>query len=478
MTTLDMGNGMTLSEERQRDGDASSRTVRVAIAGGGIGGMALALSLHDAGFGEVDVYESASSVKELGVGINVLPHATRELTELGLLGELSAVAIPTAELVYYSRHGQRIWSEPRGIAAGYRWPQFSIHRGTLLGVLHRAVIERLGPERVHSGHHLSRFDQDGDHVWADFVDRASGEPRSRVEADVLVGGDGIHSVIRQAFFPNQGPPKWNGITMWRAVTEGSPFLSGRTMVMVGPAGPQMVVYPISRRHEAEGKALINWVAAIRNAPDQPMPTQDWEYTARLENVLEPFQSFVFDFLNVPALIRGAKTIYQYPMVDRDPLPTWNFGRVTLLGDAAHPMYPKGSNGASQAIIDARVLARELALRPSIEEAIAAYDAQRRPQTAGVVLANRRGGPERCIGIVEERAPDGFVNLSDVISHEELEEIAGSYKRTAGFDPEFLNNRPSLGFRQHSPPSGHASRSDAPDRPLPTLVSWASERTPS
>jgi 2-polyprenyl-6-methoxyphenol hydroxylase-like FAD-dependent oxidoreductase len=405
--------------------------------------MALALALHDAGFDDVDVYESAGSVKELGVGINVVPHATRELTELGLLPELYTVGIPTAELIYYSRHGQRIWSEPRGIGAGYRWPQFSIHRGALLGVLHRAVLERLGPERVHPGHHLLRFGQHADGVWADFVDRTSGEPRSRVDADLLVGCDGIHSVIRHVLFPDQGPPRWNGITMWRAVTEAAPLLSGRKMIMIGASGHQVIVYPISHRHEAEGKALINWVAAFKNASDQPMPMQDWQHTARLEEVLEPFTSFVFDFVDVPALIRGATTIHQYPIADRDPLPTWNFGRVTLLGDAAHPMYPVGSNGASQAIIDARVLARELALRPSIEEALSAYDAQRRPSTAGVVLANRRGGPERCIDVVEERAPDGFVDLDAVISYGELEDIARSYKRTAGFDPEILNTRPSL-----------------------------------
>jgi 2-polyprenyl-6-methoxyphenol hydroxylase-like FAD-dependent oxidoreductase len=457
---------MTPSEKRFPEGSGYPHPMRVAIAGGGIGGMALALSLHDAGFRDVDVYESASSVKELGVGINVLPHATRELTELGLLDALDAVGIPTAELAYYSTHGQRIWSEPRGLAAGYRWPQFSIHRGTLLGVLHRAVIERLGPARVHPGHHLTRFGQDADRVWAEFVDRASGAPRAHVEADVLVGCDGIHSVLRQAYFPHEGPPKWNGITMWRAVTEGAPFLSGRTMIMAGPSARQMIVYPISRRHEAAGKALINWVAAFKNAPDQPMPTQDWEHTARLEDVLEPFTSFVFDFLDVPALIRGAATIYQYPMVDRDPLPTWNFGRVTLLGDAAHPMYPVGSNGASQAIVDARVLARELALQPSIEEAIAAYDAQRRLQTAGVVRANRQGGPERCIGIVEQRAPDGFVNLDAVISRAELEEIARSYKRTAGFDPEVLNNRPSLGVGQHSAHGRQPRGSPRPPRQQP------------
>jgi 5-methylphenazine-1-carboxylate 1-monooxygenase len=413
--------------------------------------MALALSLHDTGFCDVDVYESASHVKELGVGINVFPHATRELTELGLFDALDTVGIPTAELAYYSTHGQRIWSEPRDIAAGYRWPQFSIHRCQLLGVLRRAVLARLGSERVHPSHHLSRFGQDADRVWAEFVDRASGTPRAHVEADMLIGCDGIHSVIRQALFPNEGLPKWNGMTMWRAVTEGAPFLSGRTMIMAGHFGRRMIVYPISRQHKTADKALINGAAEFKNAPEQPMPTQDWEHMARLEDVLEPFTSFVLDFLDVPALIRGAASIYQYPMVDRDPLPTWNFGRVTLLGDAAHPMYPVGSNGASQAIIDARVLARELALQPSIEAAIAAYDAQRRPQTASVVLANRQGGPERCLEIVEQRAPEEFVDLDTVISRAELEEIAHSYKRTAAFDPEVLNSRPSLRVGQ---PSAH------------------------
>jgi 2-polyprenyl-6-methoxyphenol hydroxylase-like FAD-dependent oxidoreductase len=439
---------MTPSEQRYPAGSGSPHPVRVAIAGGGSGGMALALSLHDAGFRDVDVYESASSVKELGVGINVLPHATRELTELGLLDALDAVGVPTAELAFYSTHGQRIWREPRGLAAGYRWPQYSIHRGQLLGLLHRAVRARLGPERVHPGHHLSRFGQDAGRVWAEFVDRASGAPRSHVEADVLVGCDGIHSVLRQALFPHEGPPPWTGITMWRAVTEGAPFLSGRTMVMAGHLSRQLVVSPISRRHAAAGTALINWVAAVKTAPEQPMPTQDWEHTARREAGLEPFTSCVFDGLDVPALIRGAATMYQYPMVDREPLPTWHFGRVTLLGDAAHPMYPVGSNGASQAIIDARVLARELALQPSIAAAIAAYDAQRRPPTAGVVLANRQGGPERCLEIVEQRAPDGFVDLDAVLSRAELEEISRRYKRTAGFDPAVLNNRPSLGVGRH------------------------------
>jgi len=414
--------------------------MRCVIVGGGIGGMALALSLHDAGLGEIEIHESAPALRELGVGINVLPHAVRELTELGLLDDLYGTGIPTGELAYYSRRGQRIWAEARGLAAGYRWPQFSIHRGELLGILHRAVAERIGAAHVHTGHHLVRFGQEKDHVWAEFGDQ------SRDEGDVLVGCDGIHSAVRRAFHPDEGPPKWNGITMWRGVTPGKPFLTGRTMIMAGHFGRRMVVYPISKRHEEGRRALINWVAELKNASDQPMPLQDWEHTARADQVIEPFASFVFEFLDVPAMIRRAQAIYQYPMVDRDPLPTWSFGRVTLLGDAAHPMFPVGSNGASQAIIDARVLARELALQASVEAAVVSYDAVRRPATAAIVQANRQVGPERCMDVVEERAPDGFGSLDAVISQAELLEISRSYKRTAGFDPDVLNRRPSLSVR--------------------------------
>jgi 2-polyprenyl-6-methoxyphenol hydroxylase-like FAD-dependent oxidoreductase len=417
--------------------------MRVAIIGGGIGGMALALSLHAAGIADVDVYESAPAIRELGVGINLLPHAVREMAELGLLDALLAIGIPTAEFYYFTRQGQQIWHEPLGVAAGYRWPQISIHRGELLGVLLRAVVERLGPARVYPGHHLVRFGQEKDHAWAEFVDRATETPVGRAEADLLVGCDGIHSVVRRVFYPDEGPPKWNGVTMWRGVTQGAPFLSGRAMINAGSSKQRVVIYPISRPAEERERALINWVATMRTADGGPIPPQDWTSTADRDQVLRAFAHFVFDFLDVPALIQGAETIYQYPMVDRDPLQTWNFGRVTLLGDAAHPMHPVGGNGASQAILDARVLARELAIQPTIEAAIAAYDGDRRAATAAVVQLNRRAGPHRCQDLVEDRAPNGFTDLHDVVSEGELAAIADEYKRTAGFEIERLNERASL-----------------------------------
>ncbi len=421
--------------------------MRVTIAGGGIGGMVLALSLEAAGITDVDVYESASAIRQLGVGINILPHSVRELTELGLLDDLLATGIPTSEFVYYSKHGQLIWSEPLGLANGYRWPQISIHRGALLSILHQAVRERLGPERIHTGHHLVDFGQD-EHgrAWATFVDRSNDKTVARVESNVLVACDGIHSAVRRILFPHEGPPKWNGVTMWRGVTVGQPFLSGHTMINAGSSQQRVVVYPISKSHEYQGQALINWVANLRTAGSGPMPTQDWTYAANRAEVLDAFASFDFEFLSISELIRGAEAIYQYPMVDRDPLQTWDFDRVTLLGDAAHPMHPVGGNGASQAIIDARVLARELALQPSVADAIGAYERERRPATAAVVQSNRRAGPHRCQDLVEERAPDGFNNLHDVVSQQELTAIADEYKQIAGFDVDRLNNQPSRSVR--------------------------------
>ncbi len=415
--------------------------MQVMIVGGGIGGCALALSLHAAGIVDVDVFESATEVRELGVGINVLPHAVRELTELGLLEALDARASRTTELAYYNRHGQRIYAEPRGIAAGYLWPQLSIHRGALLAVLHEAVLERLGAAHFHAGHHLAAFDADASGVAAVFDHPRSGDRRAEARADLLVGCDGVHSVVRAQLHPDEGPPLWNGVTMWRGTAVHSPFLTGRTMAMAGHIRRRVVIYPIQDLDD--GLQLVNWVAEVKVADDQPMPRQDWEHQADLGDVLAHFSSFTFDWLDVPQLMAAAGPILQYPMVDRDPLATWDHDRVTLLGDAAHPMYPVGSNGASQAILDARVLARSLALEPTVGAAVAAYDAERRPATSAVVLANRAVGPERCMEIVEKRAPDGFEDIHDILGDEELAELSNAYRRMAGFDPATLNERPSL-----------------------------------
>jgi 2-polyprenyl-6-methoxyphenol hydroxylase-like FAD-dependent oxidoreductase len=250
--------------------------------------------------------------------------------------------------------------------------------------------------------------------------------------------------VRHALYPDEGPPKWSGTVMWRAVTPGAPFLSGRTHIAAGYPGRSLVVYPIAER--GGGRVLLNWVTNCRLGDGGTMPPEDWDHTADADEVLELYAGFRLGFLELPALFRGAAEVYKYPMLDRDPVPSWDFGRVTMLGDAAHPMHPTGANGASQAILDARVLARELALQTSVEAAVAAYDAQRRPATAAVVEANRRGGPMRPLGIVHERAPDGFERVEDVVSFQELADIAAAYKRTGGFEVDALNGRPSLSVR--------------------------------
>ncbi len=439
--------------------------MKVAVIGGGIGGMTLALSLHAAGFDEVDVYESAPEIRELGVGINVMPHAVRELEEIDLVDELCNVGVATADFTYFTRLGQPIWEEPLGVAAGYRWPQLSIHRGELLGALRRAVIARLGSDRIHTGHHLARFDRRSEGgVCAEFLEQDTHRVIARACADLLVGCDGIHSMVRRALYPAEGPLRWNGVTMWRGISIGPAFLSGRSMVNVGSSRQRAVIYPISRSTSRPGSAVINWVAT-RKVSTAEMPPQDWTYLADRDEVLGAFGEFRFEFLDVTQLIRDAEVVYQYPMVDRDPLPSWNFGRVTLLGDAAHPMHPIGGNGASQAILDARVLARELAQKPSIEAAVEAYDEERRPATAAVVTSNRRAGPHRCQDLVEERAPDGFNRLEDVITRQELEDIAAEYKRIGGFDIERLNNRASLSVHAGHP-GQRAQTADASPRWCP------------
>lgn len=417
--------------------------MKVVIVGAGIGGMSLALSLCAAGLADIDIYESAPAIRELGVGINVLPHAVRELAELGLQDELSQVGVPTADFTYYSRLGQRIWYEPLGIAAGYRWPQLSIHRGELLGVLHRAVLKKLGRDRIRTNHHLSRFGnrEDGG-IWAEFVGRDAVGVIARAEADLLVGCDGIHSAVRGALYPKDDRLRWNGVVMWRGVSRATPFLSGSSMVNIGSSKRRAVVYPISRAEGQPHRSLINWVAT-RKVSTSEMPPQDWTYVARREEVIEAFADFTFDFLDVAKLIRDAEVIYQYPMVDKDPLPSWEFGHATLLGDAAHPMHPVGGNGASQAVLDARSLARELVLQPTIEAALAAYDGQRRAATTAVVQSNRKAGPHRCQDLVEARAPGGFSDIFDVITRQELEEIADDYKVITGLEVERLNTRESL-----------------------------------
>ncbi len=395
--------------------------MKVIIAGAGIGGLTLALMLKRRGIDAV-IFEQASEVKELGVGINTLPVAIRELAEIGLLPALDLTGIRTRELIYLNRQGQEVWRELRGIDGGHPVPQFSIHRGRFQKLLFDAVIERLGPGAVQRGQRLAGFLQDEGGVTVHLTSGSDGLSSHTVRGDVLVAADGIHSVARKLFYPKEGVPSWNGVMMWRGATEFEKFLDGRTMFIGGGMGAKFVLYPIA---DAEnGKMLTNWVVNVRVADGatQPPPKDSWSRRGRLDDVLPYAKRFAVPGVDIEALVRATDAYYEYPMCDRDPLPQWSFGRVTLLGDAAHPMYPVGSNGASQAILDARCLADALQQAEHTMQALHIYEKERLARTAAIVKANRKGGPERVIDEVEKRAPAGFTDIETVLSHEQRSAI--------------------------------------------------------
>jgi 5-methylphenazine-1-carboxylate 1-monooxygenase len=408
--------------------------MKAIVVGGGIGGLTAALMLQARGI-EAEIYEQSEAVRELGVGINTLPHAIAELKQLGLLPRLDEVGIRTYELIYTNRTGQEIWREPRGIDAGYDVPQFSIHRGRLQGVIHRAVEERLGPDAIRTGCRLGAFAQDEGGVSAYFFDRHGRHVRT-ARGDVLIGADGIHSSTRSMLFPGEGPPSWNGIMLWRGAMEWPAFLTGRSMIVAGGMRAKVVVYPIAEGWRA-GVKLTNWAVAakIGDGSVPPPRREDWSRPGRREDLMPHVQRFSIPHLNVGALIEQTPEFWEYPMCDRDPLPRWSHGRITLLGDAAHPMYPVGSNGASQAVLDARCLADSLIRAEHPAHALALYEAERLPKTAEIVRSNRVGGPERIIDAVEELAPDGFTDIDRVLSHEDRAAIVRGYAAKAGFSRE-------------------------------------------
>ena len=431
----------------------------ILIIGAGPGGLTAALHLHRLGF-DVRVFESVPAIRPLGVGLNLLPHAVRELTLLGLAGELAAISIPTAELAYHNKHGQLIWREPRGLAAGYNWPQFSVHRGRLQMLLFDTVVKTLGPDKVRTGMHLDSFAQDADGVTARFIDRLTGQPAGEARGGILVGADGIHSVVRRMFYPDEAAPAFSGRILWRATTEAAPFLTGRSMIMAGHANQKFVAYPICPDAAARGRSLVNWIAELQVGGDKAPIPRDWNRLAEKSRFAPAFKDWRFDWLDVPALIEGAEAVYEFPLVDRNPVPRWSSDRVTLFGDAAHPMFPVGSNGASQAILDAAALAEALVTHADPVAALKSYESRRLEPTALLVKTNRQHGPEVVMQLAEERAPQGFADIAAVIPRAELEEIANRYKAIAGFDRDRLNAKGESG-PVYAPPSELAPVLDTP-----------------
>ena len=403
--------------------------MRIAIVGGGIGGLALALGLHQRGM-PCDLYEAVPEVKELGVGITLLPHAVRELAALGVQPQLEALGIANLESVFFNRWGQFIYREPRGRHAGYSVPELGMHRGKLHGVLFQAALQRLGPAHIHLDHRCVGLQQDARQVTLAFQD-ARGQLRPWVEADVVIACDGVNSAVRRQFYPGE-KPAFAGINTWRGVTVHRPILTGKTYMRIGTVDTgKIVIYPIVDDVDGQGRQLINWTAEIRQ-PEAGM--NDWNKPGRLEDFLHIYQDWKFDWLDVPALIRDASEILEYPMVDKDPVPRWTFGRVTFLGDAAHPMYPRGSNGSAQALIDASTLAAMLAGRGDPQQLLKGYEAQRLPVTAKVVETNRTVPPDFIIMKADELSGGKPFpgTIDQLVSQEELRQISEAYKQVAGF----------------------------------------------
>jgi 2-polyprenyl-6-methoxyphenol hydroxylase-like FAD-dependent oxidoreductase len=415
-------------------------TSPVLIAGSGIGGLALALTLHEIGVACV-VLESVPELKPLGVGINLQPNAVRELYEMGFRpADLDEIGVQTQEFALVGLNGKDVYAEPRGLKAGYRWPQYSVHRGGLQMLLYRAALARLGQGAVRTGLRVTGYRNHPGGVTV-LAENRTGE-RLEFEGSLLVGADGLHSAVRAQMHPNQPPIQWGGAIMWRGVTRGVPIRTGASFVGFGTHRQRVVFYPISRR-DASGLADINWIAEITVDNTGGWRDGDWNKKVRHEDFMHHFDRWAQDWIDVPAMLRGAADVYEYPMIDRDPVPTWVDGSVALLGDAAHVMYPTGSNGGTQAIIDARVLGAAMLAHGVAPAALQDYDAKLCRDVSALVLRNRGAGPFGLLNLLDERCGGVFDDIEQVMPRAERDEFMRGYRTAAGFAMEKLNASPPI-----------------------------------
>ena len=412
----------------------------VVIAGGGIGGLATALTLHQIGVPCI-VFEAVREMRPLGVGINLQPNAVRELYDLGITErDLDRVGLPAKEWALVGLNGNDIYSESRGLLAGYNWPQYAVHRGYFHMLLHEKVVERVGPKAVRLGSRVIGYRKHADGTVSALIEEADGST-SEASGTLLIGADGIHSVVRAQMHPAQPPIHWGGAVMWRGTTWAKPIRSGSSFVGLGTHRQRMVFYPISHPDPQTGLAIINWIAEVTMDNAEGWKQRGWFRQVSVDDFLHHFANWTWDWLDVPALIRQANTVFENPMIDRDPVSTWQDGPVALLGDAAHAMYPTGSNGGSQAIVDARVLGAAIVEHGVTQEALAAYDNKLCGPISQLILRNRGAGPFGLLNTVDERCGGTFDNIDDVIPPEERAEFMAGYKAAAGFAIEKLNAAP-------------------------------------
>ncbi|MGB5759142.1 MAG: flavin-dependent oxidoreductase [Acidimicrobiales bacterium] len=410
----------------------------VLIAGGGIAGLTMALTCHQIGV-PVRVLESVRDLQPLGVGINLQPNAVRELYDLGLADDLPEIGIETREWALVGRNGNDIWAEPRGLLAGYNWPQFSVHRGQLQMLLYRTVLERLGPDAVTTGCRVLGYRNHADRVTVEVDRRGAGA--DRIDGRLLIAGDGLHSAVRQQMHPEQGKPHWGGAVLWRGTALGKPIRTGASFLLVGSLEQRFVHYPIAEIDPDSGLQVQNWIAELTQDPTDGWGESSWNKEVDISTFLPAFEDWNFDWLDIPAMVKRADKVWEFPMVDRDPVDRWVDGRVALAGDAAHVMFPVGSNGASQAIVDARVLGAKLMQHGVGPEALSAYEDELLEDMSALVLRNRGAGPVSILGVVDERCGGVFDHIDDIIPRSEVEAFMSDYKTAAGFAVDTLNNAP-------------------------------------
>ncbi len=415
---------------------------RVLIAGGGIGGLSLALTLHQIGV-PFTVFEAVRELKPLGVGINIQPNAVRELYDLGFsAADLDAVGVPAREWAAVGRNGKDIYAEPRGLDAGYNWPQYAVHRGAFHMALYDALRQRAGDDVVRLGHRVYGYEKAPAGTVTALIEHADGH-KSTETGTLLIGADGIHSAIRAQMHPDQPPINWGGAIMWRGTTQAKPIRTGSSFVGLGTIAQRMVIYPISHPDPETGLAKINWIAEVTVDPAEGWQGTSWFGAAKVEDFLHHFRDWTYDWLDVPELLQGADVVYENAMIDRDPIPTWRDGRVALMGDAAHAMYPTGSNGASQAIVDAREIGAAMLAHGVTPAALEAYDKKLCGPISEVVLRNRGAGPFGLLYLVEERCGGEFDDIDDIVSPDERNALVSGYKAAAGFAIETLNAAPPI-----------------------------------
>lgn len=410
---------------------------QVIIAGGGIGGITMALTLHQIGVPCV-VIESVRELKPLGVGINIQPNAVREFHDLGINNaDLDKIGLQAKEWALVGLNGNEIYSETRGLDAGYKWPQYAAHRGELHLMLYNKLVERIGKDKVILGTKVVSYSNTPNGVEVNLEHATNG--KSKIEGTLLVGADGMHSNVRAQVHPDQPPIHWGGALMWRGTSPAIPIRTGASFVGLGTHRHRIVFYPISPIDPSTGLATCNWIAEVTLDNTEGWQASGWFKPVQIEDFIHHFENWNYDWFDVPALLRKADIAFENPMIDRDPVATWQDGNVILIGDAAHPMYPTGSNGASQAIMDSRNIGAAFLKHGVNANALTAFDKQYCEPISKLQLLNRGAGPFGLLNLVDERCGGKFDNIDDVISADDRKEFMSGYKNAAGFAIEKLNS---------------------------------------